>query len=265
MENCYDVKIEILITQAFKTYADSKTKSFFWLILNHAIPVKDRYFGNTDKTCPLCGEVEDIKHLLHKCSNSKQIVDTINAEINVRGWELYQPNKFAKRWLKKLDKFRESIFILTILQITASYIWAIRNNLLFNNENPSLSEVTANEIWKEFENSIKAKISSIEEKEKWWDNQNALTLINERVWNNKKRDILEEKLALRDALFIKDYTINEINVRDCFADNDNFVEFQQTELKAATTGSRWRLLTVAAPGSKHKEGSLLYSQTLSKD
>ena len=85
------------------------------------------------------------------------------------------------------------------------------------------------------------------------------------MWNNFKKDILEDKLAFRDALYVKNYTINEIDVRDCFRENENFIKFQQIEVKAATISSRWRLLTVAAPGSKHKGGSLLYSQTLSKD
>jgi hypothetical protein len=56
----------------------------------------------------------------------------------------------------------------TLNHITSYFIWRMRCGILYSGKKPTPEAIMANNIWNEFETTLKARLSHITEKKKWW-------------------------------------------------------------------------------------------------
>ena len=130
-----------------------------WLMYNHALPVKSRYYGEKeDHTCISCGKEETIPHIMSHCKRTKRILKLTLKECALRGWHSGKLPKDNKIWFIDWNKGWNDILTQTATNIAAHHIWTSRNKFIYEQVNPPPIKVIVNNIWLELENSIKAKI-----------------------------------------------------------------------------------------------------------
>ena len=59
----------------------------------------------------------------------------------------------------------------TLNHITSYFIWRMRCSIVYSNEVATPPVITVNGVWKEFENTLKARLKHVNTKDKWWANK----------------------------------------------------------------------------------------------
>jgi hypothetical protein len=188
------------MNRLLKLPVHSKTKSFIWLLVNHALPVRGRYFGEVEHSCPRegCGNSETISHALSGCPAAAKIITEVNYE-----WGARFPNSPLALTEVVTDLLLPSLCILedeeddvakyinklfTVLAvITYHVIWKIRCRVLFQGKDTPPLHV-ANLVWKTYTHTLEAFRFELQEKDKWWNDRLRLGLAGV--------DIVEEKMSI---------------------------------------------------------------------
>jgi hypothetical protein len=113
-------------------------------------------------------EVEDIKHMAFDCIVAKNIHDMVFTEWwsrTTESWWLNHP-KFEEAFFNEGTSTFE-VLRRTLNDIATYHIWRYRCNILYRGEiTPTV--VTANNIWVEFTQTLRARLSHIKAKANWW-------------------------------------------------------------------------------------------------
>jgi hypothetical protein len=184
-----------------KQYAHSKVKSFMWLFTSHALPVGIRLRRKeTDNRCPHCTEVEDIKHIAFDCTIAKNIRDMVFMEWwshTTESWWLNHP-KFEEAFFNEGTSTFE-VLRRTLNDIVTYHIWRYMYNILYRGEiTPTV--VTANNIWVEFTQMLRARLSHIKAKTNWWTYRDKVQMVPKAIANQYLGKIKVEQSVLL-ALF----------------------------------------------------------------
>ena len=158
------------INQIKTSLAGSNVKGFVWLMYNHALPVKARYFNKEDDiNCPACNlEKETIPHMIGECARTRAILQLVLDECGKRGWHSgILPSK-SRIWFQNWDKSLGNVLTQTAIYIAGHHIWTSRNKLVFEEQKLPPNAIIANNIWLELENSIKARIDRVYTLKEWW-------------------------------------------------------------------------------------------------
>jgi hypothetical protein len=174
-------KLNVSIRRNWKGYSSSVIQSFRWLLLMHALPTKSRMMQDEDTSCIFCGEEETISHLFHECPFAMYIWQDVINKWNERCckvlvgledssmpllspsihdfWDLVMlPNKdlhFPEQW--------------SVLQgIVTYHIWRTRCTSLYESVTPPDPKYLSRNIWKHFDWTLEAHISSLEDLKEWW-------------------------------------------------------------------------------------------------
>ena len=199
------------LQRLLKLPVSSKIKSFAWLLVNHALPVRDRYFGNAEHTChcTCCSSRlpnETISHALSGCPVARKIITAVNAEWGTRFpqsllklkhvvSDLLRPS--SKPDIDEEDKVTRHIYMLfdTLALITYHSIWVDRSSTLFKRvETPPLE--VANRIWRAFTLTVEAYSKDLRDKIEWWTNRHRLNLAGRKTTKKKLKAI---RYAIRAA------------------------------------------------------------------
>lgn len=72
------------IKRSWKCVASSKAKSTQWLLINHALPVKNRLGDRKEvTTCVVCkGQGVDHSHVFNSCPRASQIWEEVNSGLS---------------------------------------------------------------------------------------------------------------------------------------------------------------------------------------
>jgi hypothetical protein len=198
-ERDYGVDLKEIRKTHLNTFAHSKVKGFMWLFTSHALPVGARLRRKeTDNRCPHCMEVEDIKHMAFDCIVAKNIRDMVFTE----WW-----SRTTESWWLNHPKFEEAFFnegtfeVLrrTLNDIATYHIWRYRCNILYRGEiTPTV--VTANNIWVEFTQTLRARLSHIKAKANWWTYRDEVQMVPKAITDQYLGKIEVEQSVLL-ALF----------------------------------------------------------------
>jgi hypothetical protein len=252
--NKWEVKYKIncleAINSSFKSIVSSKIKGFIWLLLNHALPVKGRWFGEDKHLCSLCDQEETIKHALWNCNLGKKVMKVIVKECKYRDLNPALLNHFAnvfKVWKNDIN----DICCQAITYIVMYQTWLTRNHLAFKDESLFLCpKRLANRCWNILETCIKAKIIELEIKKQWWTHQFEVLNIDEEKYLLNKGVIetaIKEYLKIMHPTMDSVWRDNEIDLtEDPFVNQQDFIIISPSQ-NDAKMDSRWRLLSTSPP------------------
>jgi hypothetical protein len=164
----YGIDLKEVRRAHLNTYADSKVKGFMWLFTSHALLVGTRLCSkDACNRCPHCIEVEDIKHMAYDCC----VAQYIRKKVFKEWWFCTTESRWYNHPTFEEAFFSEGTSTFEVLRRTLNdiatyHIWKLRCNILYREELIP-SPVTANNIWVEFTQTLKVRLSHIKAKANW--------------------------------------------------------------------------------------------------
>jgi hypothetical protein len=168
----------------------SNIQSFRWLMLNHALPVGERF--SEKEPCPLCSRPESIEHAIYECSFAKEVWRLVR-----KGWYkltkgvtlalgtnevVVLPSKGFWKTVCRAGGQTSFPAMWTVVQsITAYHIWRTRCAAKYNEANtiPTPSK-EIDYIWKHLYLTLKAESSTLSDI-RWWWTKRALRMTPEKA------------------------------------------------------------------------------------
>ena len=176
-ENDYGTDHLKLRNLARKSWAHSRIKGFNWLLASHALPVASRMHGkDSSSTCKCCGVADEtIRHMVYDCKWAKAVRKMVFTEWWGRTGDPTQVilPSFRRSVLCTVTKRDTSMDTMrrTLNHITSYFIWRMRCSIWYSDEVATPPLITANEVWKEFETTLEARLKHIDTKDKWWSDK----------------------------------------------------------------------------------------------
>ena len=244
----YGVSLKHLHNTYNKIWAHSKIKGFMWTLISHALPVRTRMWGDDDKDCNRCGNTpEDIRHLLLGCKWASKIWLTVLKEWWTRTGDPFIT--FAANSFKYLilDPKRDTVVEEarnTLVSITAYHIWTDRCNVMYRGEKSPPYQVTANNIWREMDNTIQARIKHLHNKMAWWKYRLKANLVPNKVALDSIKllgDTINGILPIASLSATPDYLHNKVKElrADMLKTQSEWDKFRPKQLSPST--HKWRL------------------------
>jgi hypothetical protein len=182
----------------WSTYADSKSKSANWLLINHALPVMERIKKKGEITsCPRCNKGPvDLDHVFNTCPKATAIWTSANAyikkcmginnELSLNG--SLNPNAGSKNPAGKIIGGFNSIVV--------RQIWLDYCNLVFGNapEGDNHVDVVSSAIHRELNLMIDAELGLLKNDLSWWKRK---MIFSPALELNKEHQIMMGKLSTR--------------------------------------------------------------------
>jgi hypothetical protein len=193
----YGIDLKEVCRAHLNTYTDLKVKGFMWLFTSHALLVGTRLRGkDACNRCLYCMEVEDIKHMAYDCC----VAQYIRKKVFKEWWFHTTESRWYNHPTFEEAFFSEGTSVLrrTLNDIATYHIWKLRCNILYREE-LILSVVTANNIWVEFTQTLKVRLSHIKAKANWWTYRDIVQMVPKAIDQNLEKIEVEQSVLL--ALF----------------------------------------------------------------
>jgi hypothetical protein len=145
-------------------------------------------------------EVEDIKHMAYDCC----VAQYIHKKVFKEWWFCTTESRWYNHPTFEEAFFSEGTSTFEVLRRTLNdiatyHIWKLRCNILYREE-LILSVVTANNIWMECTQTLKARLSHIKAKANWWTYRDVIRMVPKAIaYQNLKKIEVEQSVLL--ALF----------------------------------------------------------------
>lgn len=156
----------------------SNIQSFRWLMLNHALPVGDRF--QEKELCPLCSKRESIEHALFECSFAKEMWRLVRKgwydrlrkiyRMDVNPTIIVMPGQGFWNTVCRAGGLTTCPAMWTVVQsITAYHIWRTRCSAKYKptDATPTPSK-EVDYVWKHFYLTLKAELSALSDIRWWW-------------------------------------------------------------------------------------------------